>query len=268
MPKRLKITLSASLVLHLVIFGLFLFDPSFRLEEPKRYKVTMIKLSKGDGGKSLKGSYKKSKGLPQSTIQEQRAALRELNKSKQGSDLANNQSQTKKSVVQKFSQKRTADKGGINIDKRSSKKPSAISNALARIDQQLEQRDVDMGAAQTKNSEEGQSKWGGSEGTAVDPAMIMYYNSLKRKIQREWVLAKGEFSGSLLTKITVMIDARGNILRSSFKKTSGDGSFDASAMRAIRNSAPFPVPPNSIKQEALTEGFLIEFNPNSVTGRI
>ena len=32
-------------------------------------------------------------------------------------------------------------------------------------------------------------------------------------------------------------------------------------MRAVRGAAPFPTPPASIRKEALTEGFLIEFNP-------
>lgn len=259
-----------SLLVHFLIFAILWLDPSFEKKIGKTYKVTFVQLSKGDGGTSLSASFKNAKNLPTSTLREQKKALLHKSRSKKGSDLRTHESQTKKSVIQKWSEKRTSDKGGINIKK--TKKPvkkTRISDALARIDQRLDQRKVKIEASQTKTTgESGQSEFGGAKGTRVDPALVQYYNTIKRKINREWVVSKSEFSGPLRTKIVVMIDARGNILRSRFKRGSGNGSFDASAMRAVRRSAPFPSPPSSIRNEALSEGFLIEFNPNSVTGRI
>jgi len=268
MQKKFETYILASVIIHVLVILSFWISPSWFIRPlEKQYKVTWLKLSKGDGGSSLKSSYKKSKNLPQSTIREQKKALKELSKSKKGSDLKTHESKTKKSVVQKWSNKKTAKSGGLNIKKKSGKK-SRISDALARIDQQLDQREVDMSVAQANTTETGQSPWGSTTGTKTDPALIGYYNTIKRKINKEWVLAKGDFTGTLRTKIVVRIDGRGNVIKSQFKRTSGDGSFDASAMRAIKNSAPFPIPPQSIRREALAEGFLIEFNPNTVTGRI
>lgn len=236
----------------------------------KDYKITWIQLSKGDGGTSKVMNFKKSKGLPQSTVREQKNANKKLSKDKKGMDLMSKQSKTTKTVDQKTSQKRTSDHGGINIPNKTKINPSQsrIDDALARIDQQLEQREVDLTVGQTKDNETGQSEWGGLKGSDADPALIAYYNSIKRKINQEWVISKGDYTGTLVTKIVVMIDANGNILQSQYKKSSGDGSFDESAMRAIKRTAPFPVPPASIQSEALTEGFLIEFNPRSVTGSL
>lgn len=168
--------------------------------------------------------------------------------------------------MQKYSQKRTSDKGGVNIKKKKTKRTSktqqSINNALARIDNQLKQREVKLAMAQTKDGTSGQSPDGGSIGSKIDKSLIQYYSAVKRKINRQWIATKGSYQETLIAKIYVRIDARGNILRSSFRKTSGNGSFDSSAMRAIRGAAPFPSPPPSIRHEAVTEGFLIEFNPN------
>lgn len=258
-----------SMFVHLVIFVFVWMSPSFQFEEKDDYKVTFIQLSKGDGGTNLNANFKNTKSLPSSTLKEQKQALKNQKFDKQGKDLISKESTTKKDLKQKFSQKRTSDTGGIKLSGKSTPKSNTrVDDALARIDQQLKQREVKIESAQAKDGDTGQSPFGSAKGTAIDPALVMYYNTVKRKINNEWVVSKSEFEGSLVTTIVVMIDARGNILRTAFKKPSGNGSFDDSAMRAVRRSAPFPTPPDSIKQEAVTEGFLIEFNPTSVSGKI
>jgi len=272
MPKRLKKFITLSIVFHIIAVYVVWFSPIAKNDLNKRdYKVTWIKLSKGDGGTNKTASLKNTKALPQSTIREQKLALKEQSTDKKGSDLRSHKSETKKQVKQLPSQKKTSNKGGINLNKKSKKRPktkSIMANALARIDQELKQREVEMTVAQAKSEDTGQSPFGTDKGSEIVPALISYYNKLKRKINNEWVLAKGEFAGPLVAKIVVMINSNGAILKSHFKKSSGDGSFDASAMRALKRSAPFPIPPTSIRSEALSEGFLIEFNPKKVTGRI
>lgn len=258
-----------SLGLHIVIFLFLFFNPDFDFGWQKETKITWIKLSKGDGGTNKKANFKNSKTLPDATIREQQNTLRDLAKDQKGKDLISHQSQTKKTqdIKTKISQKKTSDDGGINLNKKTTvPQKTRIDDALARIDQQLQQRQVDLTAAQARKEDTGQSPWGSNEGSDVDPALMVYYNTLKKKINREWVISKGEYSEVLKTQIIVMIDANGNVLRTSYKTTSGDGSFDDSALRALKKSAPFPIPPQSIRDEALTEGFLIEFNPKTVTG--
>lgn len=263
--------LSISLIIHVAIIALMWFNPAFNFSAEKPYKVTWLKLSRGDGGTNKKANLKNTKNLPQSTIREQKQALKELAKDKTGSDLKSKQSETKKTTPQNESQKRTADNAGINLNKTITKKTTndvRMNDALARIDQQLKQREVDMSSAQVKTNDTGQSQWGSDEGSDIDPALVMYYNTIKRKISREWSLAKSEYTKALRAKIDVIIDPSGNIIRSTLNSSSGDGSFDDSALRAIKNSAPFPPPPDSIKGEVIREGFTFEFTPASVTGHI
>jgi TonB family protein len=267
MPQQFKKYLLWSAAMHVIVFVLVWWSPSLNLIHERPYKVTWIQLSKGDGGTNPLANFKNSKSLPQSSIREQNAAKRQQFKDKEGTDLASQDSQNKNTTDQMASQKRTSPDGSINPNatkKTASKDRTA--DALARIEQQLEQREVDMSAAQAKEGDAGQSPYGSLHGSNVDPEWIQYYNTIKRKINSQWVIAKGDVSGALVAKIVVMIDANGNVMRSRFEAPSGDGSFDESAIRAINKAAPFPTPPAGLRAEVLTEGFLFEFNPSSVTG--
>jgi len=261
MSKDFRTYLLLSVFVHLVAFFFMWYSPAFELKKPQTYKVTWIQLSKGEFGTNLNAKYKNLKKLPDTTVREQKHAKKDQAKDKRGSDLRSKKSKTKQTLMQKHSQKRTSNTGGVNLKKRRKTGGSRIQNALARIDNQLKQREIKLAMAQTKDGDTGQSPYGGKKGSRYDPALIQYYNAIKRKINRQWVASKGDFEDQLIAKISVKIDIRGNILRSNFSKTSGNGSFDSSAMRAVRRAAPFPSPPASIRKEALTEGFLIEFNP-------
>lgn len=269
MSNQLKKYFLISLSVHIVLMLLsWIWDNPFLDNDPKSYKVTYIQLSYGDGGKSLTASYKKTNKLPDATLREMNNADKSNMQGNKGQDLTTIKGTKKESLVNKY---HNQNKGGKSINtgqKSTPKKLSAVEQALAGIDQQLEQREIQKTAAQTKTNESGQSPDGGLRGSSINPELTQYFSALKRKISREWDFAKGDYKGQLVAKILVMIDARGNIISSRYKKKSGDGSFDASALRALKQSAPFPVPPSSIKREALTEGFLFVFNPYNVSGTI
>lgn len=267
MPQQFRKYLLWSAALHLVVFLLVWWSPSLNLIHERPYKVTWIQLSKGDGGTNPLANFKNSKNLPQSSIREQTAAKNQQFKDKQGTDLASLDSKNPKTIDQLNSQQKTSPNGSVNLNP-AKKTPSKdrTTDALARIEQQLQQREVDMSAAQARQGDSGQSPYGSLHGSNVDPEWIQYYNTIKRKINSQWVIAKGDVSGTLVAKVVVMIDANGNVMRSRFEAPSGDGSFDESAIRAINKAAPFPTPPEGLRAEVLTEGFLFEFNPSSVTG--
>ena len=279
MSERFKKFVLYSFCAHVLGILFMYFSPSFRLPEPRETKITWIKLSRGDGGTNVKPQLKKLDKLPDSTVREQKEALKKLELLKK---LQETKDAKKLEIPKADVAKKEVDKKTIKIGKQKpppQKKPvaqqmSRIDQALAGIDEQLKNRDdqilqikkTTVGVAQAKDNNTGQSVWGGDEGSNIDAALIQYYNAIKRKINREWILARQDFSGNLITKIVVMIDAGGGVTRTWFKKTSGDGSFDESALRAIKKAAPYPAPPQSIRDEAMTEGFLIEFNPKTVTG--
>ncbi len=128
---------------------------------------------------------------------------------------------------------------------------------------------MEIEAAQIKDEGTGQSPDGSLEVTGeVDAILAKYVGDIIRKVQAEWITTPKSQEGgqTLKAQVTVIIDSEGNLLSTSFESKSGDESFDLSAMRAVERSAPFPPPPLEIKDEVVSEGFLIEFSPRSVVG--
>lgn len=251
--------------IHVLVFLFCYFAPSFHLPR-KDTKITMIKLAKGTGEST--SPLKKAKGMPESTVREQKN-VKEVTKDKKGADLKSKKSEVKKKA--ETPKPKASPKGGINpTPKKKTVEDKTIEDALAKVQEQLQQREVPLEAAQIEKEGTGQSMNGSlEEGTTLDPALIAYYNELKRRINEQWItLPKEGEAQALKTTITVVIDGGGNLVSTSYESKSGDAAFDLSAMRAVERAAPFPVPPDAIKQEAVREGFLIEFNPRSVVGGV
>ncbi len=103
--------------------------------------------------------------------------------------------------------------------------------------------------------------------SAQDPGFAQYQSQVRSKIMREWVQTHvgGELE-HLRARITVRINASGDVISKSFAKSSGVPSFDNSAMRAVERASPFPPPPALVQAEALREGFIVDFS-SRVLGR-
>ncbi len=258
------------MVLHVFSFIVLWYNPPGQDLDKKDYKVTWIKLSRGAGGTSTTASYENTTALPKSTVREQKLAITEKALDKTGSDLESHKTETKKTAPQLQSQKRTAENAGIKIKSSDSKKTpvttSKMKDALARIDQDLKQREVDMSVAQAKTGETGQSPYGSDTGTDTDPATIAYCNTIERMIRQKWLNYTSQYTNPLIAKISVRISPQGKIIRTLIEQTSGNGSFDESAKRAIILSEPYPTPPTTISNEVLTEGIEFTFSPKGVSG--
>lgn len=273
--KRFKTYVGISIGLHLLVFLVAMFSDVFKFEH-KPTKITYVRLSFGDGGTNTKASAKKLEGMPAATIRDQKEALKQLAKMKEPpKEKADKIPPPDTKYADKAAQppvnKKTIKIGGGDVKQPIKKPVSKADDALSRIEDKLRLRQeqfkqIDIGTAQAKNGDTGQSPWGGAEGTALDPVLLAYYNALKRKVTSQWLLSKDKYTGMLIAKISVMIDPVGHVTSVSFEKTSGDGSFDDSAMLAIKKVSPFPPPPASIKDEAISDGFTFTFNPRGVSG--
>ncbi len=267
---QLKKFIYISLVAHALFAILMILSPSLsRLFPARQTKITWIQLSKGTGEKPSDSSYKRSKNMPDSTIREQKDALREKATDKNGKDVKSQQSPVKKPPVQEYVDKHTNPNGGIQFKSKPGTEERKMEEALARMQEELKKRQVEIEAAQIEKEGVGQSPEGSldAKNSETNPQLIAYYEALKRKINEQWITTPKADNGTpLKTQITVLIDSTGHIVSTSFEAKSGDASFDASAMRAVEAAAPFPTPPETIRNEALTEGFLIEFNPRNVVG--
>lgn len=266
-----------SLGFHLLVTLVAYFSESFDFNLRRSEEVTYVKLSFGDGGQNTKANLKKLDSLPSASVRDQREALKQLAKQKKMPKEVFKQLPPKDVKIADKTEAPPPDRKVIKIGggqdkpavpvKRVSKTNSAIDKINERLKNRTEQRkQIEIGAAQAKEGETGQSPFGGADGNVIDPELIQYYNLLKRRITNEWLLSKDKFSGALLAKIEVMIDGNGRVVSTDFVKTSGDGSFDDSAMRAVRKVSPFPIPPESLRNKALREGFTFVFNPSGVSG--
>lgn len=272
MSPSLKKFVGYSLVLHFSISIVAYFSPDISRFLPKReQKITWIKLTKGTGETTAATPFKKVKDMPYWTIKEQKEALKEKADDKRGKDKKSVQSPVKKKEKKEPTQKKTSAEGATNFtQKPKDKREQTIDDALARIQEQLEKRKVEMEAAQVPEDGGGDDPLGSYDVRESDlnQALIAYYKAIKQKINEEWVttpkqLAEGQM---LQTKIDVEISSTGSIISIDYASQSGDISFDLSAKRAVERAAPFPPPPAEILDEVLREGFLIEFNPRSVVG--
>lgn len=273
MTTKLKKYLAISAIVHVVAFGVFLYwGDLFGLFPKKPTKITWVRLSKGTGENPSEHSFVKAKGLPETTISELKDPVK--GKDKKGKDPKSNLADKKKppSRVEEYRDKNKPkpDTGGVKIDPKKNAIDQKTDDALQRINEMMEKRRADIEAAQIKEEGTGQSPDGtlNASNTESDPELIAYYGALKRKINQEWITTPKLFENgaSLKTEVNVLIDATGQIINVSFETKSGNVSFDLSAQRAVERAGPFPPPPDKIKDEALTEGFLIEFNPRNVVG--
>ncbi len=263
--KYLLISLGA----HLVVFAIVIFSPNFERKVDTNAKVKWIKLSRGDGGTNIKANDKNLDHMPKNSLKDQKKALKDQSQAVENTKTPSQKNETGKTIPITDSQKQADPNGGKNLAKKTPPKDNTdelIANALKRTAEQQQQRKIEVGSAQAKEGDTGQSLQGGDEGSELGTELILYYSQVRQKISKEWVIIKSEFSGALVARIIVRIDVNGNVITTNFKQSSGDGSFDESAMRAVRKSAPFPIQPKAIQADLTQDGFEFVFNPKTVAG--
>ncbi|MDO8520214.1 MAG: TonB family protein [Deltaproteobacteria bacterium] len=273
MPQTFKKFIWYSMAVHAAFFIFILVSPDFAKFLPEsKHKVTWVKLSKGTGSDPSLSPFKKSKGMPYSTVKEQKEALKEIAWDKKGSDMKSIASPTQKKEPLPPTKQKTAPQGGIDFTKKpADPNDRTIDDALARVQDELKKREVEIEAAQIEKEGTGQSPYGSlnMENGETNPALVAYFGEVKRKINEEWIttpkaLAEGEV---LKAEVNLIINALGGIVSATYETQSGNAAYDLSAMRAVERAAPFPPPPDIIRAEVLAEGFLIEFSPRSVVGQ-
>lgn len=251
--------------LHVFIFLTIVFLPDFIHMLPEREtKITWVRLSKGLGEEG-KTPYKKVTQMPKSTLRDKELVLKE-SKEKDAKD--DKTLPADKPLYQRKMEPKPREAAPFKAKEGTPDR--TIEEALAKVQEELKQRQVDLEAAQVPDEQGGNSPDGSLEATDsnVSALLAAYAMQIKRKVNDQWITTpkQVEEGETRKTVINVLIDASGEIVSATFDTKSGDVSFDQSAMRAIERASPFPIPPEEIKQEAIREGFLIEFSPRSVVG--
>jgi colicin import membrane protein len=87
---------------------------------------------------------------------------------------------------------------------------------------------------------------------ATDDEINKYKATIQDRVKRFWVIPDTLSSEKDLKAVIIIeIDQQGQVKGSRFEQSSGNLSFDQSAMRAINKAAPFPPPPGQMPEIGL-----------------
>jgi TonB family protein len=76
-----------------------------------------------------------------------------------------------------------------------------------------------------------------------------YGAMIQERVERFWVIPDTLLGKDLKAVIIIEIDQQGQVIESRFEQSSGNLSFDQSAMRAVSKAVPFPSPPGKMSLE-------------------
>jgi len=98
---------------------------------------------------------------------------------------------------------------------------------------------------------------GGGESTEAVQANP-YFHTIKQYVRNYWKIPNWMKPDGLNALVVVKIADDGNISEASISQSSGNADFDALALNAVKNAAPFPTPPVSVR-ETLHSGVILSF---------
>ncbi len=231
---RLKRWLAISLALHIVIIGLALLLTSKKQSDKvfytPSYKVDLVTVPKAKQAKAKKTKATKSKG---SSHKKKKAALKKTKAKKKKTKKKKTTSKKKRKPADIDPSKaieRLRNKHAKDIDIEES-----VARARASID-----KETGANAGQKTASSSRPKSVKKVQNSNIDKELKGYYDNLWNKLKDSWVLpGQADFSG-MISVVSVIIGSDGKLLDLSIEKGSGNGFFDASTLRAIRKSAPFP----------------------------
>ena len=99
---------------------------------------------------------------------------------------------------------------------------------------------------------------GGSGGSADNVQANPYFHTVKQYVRNYWKIPNWMKPDGLNVLVVVKIADDGSISEASVSQSSGNTDFDALALNAVKNAAPFPTPPVSVR-ETLQSGIILSF---------
>ena len=136
---------------------------------------------------------------------------------------------------------------------------SKIKDAVTKEDNYLTKIKIIKGLNVQKGSSVGTSTSGTGIGINSDAVPANpYFGTIKEYIRAYWKVPNWIKKDGLNTLVVVRISDDGNIRELNISKSSGNSEFDELALNSVKNAAPFPKPPVSIK-ELLDNGIILSF---------
>jgi colicin import membrane protein len=98
----------------------------------------------------------------------------------------------------------------------------------------------------------------GGDGGGHGAEFLAYTQHLKQRVKEAWILA--ERRPGLRAVVRFGVEPTGEVMEVELADSSGDRSFDQSALRAVRKASPFPSPPEAYREEFATQKVEITFS--------
>ncbi len=268
-----------SCALHAAVFLAFIIAPVLNLSKHKlsQEKIVWVNIPKGTA-EQWGSPVKKSTALPKTTIQEQKKALESP-----PVGVPNPAQMTyAPPIAQPLPKLPTPEKvepqkkiPPVKEVPKTAKPPrrtghpmSRIDQALARMQKEVSTKKAEPEAGQVPEEQAGGFSIGNTTGAYVppnDPEYVLYQMKIRKRIMDQWIvpLKFTQEAMGLICRITVHINAEGEVVQKEWDQHSGNEAYDLSAMRAVERASPLDVPPDRLKPEVLNEGFSVEFRPQA-----
>ncbi len=103
------------------------------------------------------------------------------------------------------------------------------------------------------------------EAKLTDEQLALWFSGMRDKISAHWSVFQENRAMKRVTEVGIRLADDGQLLHAGVDKSSGDPVFDRSAMRAVRQAAPFPpVPPNVRERIRQSGGLALRFTPGGI----
>ena len=200
----------------------------------------------------LKGKPKKEKQSPAKKIEKKRT---KKVTSKRPESPSNKAKRKKAAPGIKPSPKKVATKAkkdSVSVQERDEQRLSA---AIERIRKNIEGNARQLG--QTAVTQQGREARSSGDGRVQGLAFLMYTEQVKQRVKESWIVTQTKTG----LKVVVQFGVRpsGDIIDVEMVRSSGNYTFDQSALRAVHNANPLPPPPQEYQQEFINQKVKVAF---------
>lgn len=137
-----------------------------------------------------------------------------------------------------------------------------LQNRIARL---REERKKMKPASQTVFANDSGAPRSRQAGGQWDEELVKWFRDVRSRVNAHWSVLGEEGPVSRVTVIGVRIGDDGELIEAKVDASSGNETFDLSAMRAIRQAAPFPSMPDRLREEIRRAGGLaLRFSPGGM----
>jgi TolA protein len=153
----------------------------------------------------------------------------------------------------------------IRANEEAAEREKEIATALERVRRSTAEREIggttNREAPLTVRQEQGGMAPGSVEGSGspgYGVEFITYTQHIKQKVKDAWILA--ERKPGLRAVVRFGVEGSGQVMDVELADSSGDRTFDQSALRAVSKASPFPSPPEAYREEFATQKVEITFS--------